>query len=169
MQIKWQKWLDNLEDITEITEDGEEIVIPNNPQIITIAGIIPTDFNFWIGHTDFKITDDVFFTINNFDGIEILDVISPYRFRIGIGMAFDEKIVKLGLQEALGVKKEPILEIEEIKKNITKQYWAIYTAPNGKSEHFESDNEEEVYMKLDLFEKTQAEIGGRVSYWKTQT
>lgn len=168
MQIKWQRWLDNLEDIPAIDEEtGEEIIIPNRPQVITIAGIVPVDFNFWVGHTNFKLTQHICETINDFDGIEMLDIFSPYRFRIAIGLAFDESLVKLGLQEALGVKKTPVPELEEAKKNITKPYWAIYSAPNGETEHFESDDEEEVYTRLELYEKTQSEVGGKILYWKT--
>jgi hypothetical protein len=166
MQIRWQKWLDNLEEIVTYDENDEEVIIPNKPQVITIAGIVPTDFNFWLGHTDFPITNNVAETISEINGVEVLDVITKYRFRIGVGLAFSERVVKLDIQEALGVKKEPVAEAVD-KQKITKPYWAIYTAPNGKTEHFESDNEEEVYTKLELFEKTQLEVGGKVLYWKT--
>lgn len=167
MQIKWQKWLDNLEDIVTYDENEEEIIIPNKPQVITIAGIVPTDFNFWIGHTDFYLTENIEQIISKTPGVELLDIVTNYRFRLGIGMAFNEKEVKLAIQENIGVKKEPVPEAESAKQKITKPYWAIYTAPNGKTEHFESDNEEEVYTKLELFEKTQLEVGGKVLYWKT--
>lgn len=167
MQIKWQKWLDNLEDMVTYDEEGEEIVIPNKPQIVTIAGIIPTDFNFWVAHTDFPITQNTAHIISEVPGVELLDVTTKYRCRIGIGMAFNDHKVKLNIQDALGVRKEHLKETENTKQHITKPYWAIYTAPNGKTEHFESDNEEEVYTKLELFEKTQSEVGGKVAYWKT--
>lgn len=64
--------------------------------IITPMGIIPMDeysassriFNFWIGHTNFSISQDILDIIDTSDGVETLDIFTRYRFRIGIGKLF---------------------------------------------------------------------------------
>lgn len=71
--------------------------------IATPMGIIPYTentasgkiFNFWVGHTNFDITQKISDLIENIDGVEILDIFTRYRFRIAIGKAFiDSKVMK---------------------------------------------------------------------------
>lgn len=110
--IVWQKWFDpfgedednhNFED--ENDYDNADMFNANNKPLKAIAtpmGIIPYTentasgkiFNFWIGHTNFNISNDVVSTIENTEGVETLDVFTRYRFRIGIGKVFDESKVK---------------------------------------------------------------------------
>ena len=84
----------------------------NNKQIKVIAtpmGIVPINdntasgkiFNFWVGHTNFNITKDIFRIIENSDGIETLDIFTRYRFRIGIGKAFNDSKVMNNVQETV--------------------------------------------------------------------
>lgn len=47
-------------------------------------------FNFWIGHCNFDITNDLTKIIETTDGVEILDIFTRYRFRIGIGKCFGD-------------------------------------------------------------------------------
>jgi len=71
------------------------------PMILTPFGIIPYTentaagkiFNFWVGHTNFNITDKIASIIEEIPGIETLDVFTRYRFRIGIGKAFTNRNV----------------------------------------------------------------------------
>jgi hypothetical protein len=51
-------------------------------------------FNFWIAHTNFRITEEIQDIIDKTDGVESLDVFSPYRWRIAIGHAFNSIDVK---------------------------------------------------------------------------
>jgi len=90
-------------------EDEQDTVLnkmitsTSNPiQVIaTPMGIIPYNehtacskiFNFWVGHTNFNITSKVAKTIEDSDGVEILDVFTRYRFRIAIGKLFEDKTV----------------------------------------------------------------------------
>ena len=80
------------------------------PQIKVIAtpmGIIPFNentasnkiFNFWIGHSNFDITPNIASIIEETDGVETLDVFTRYRFRIGIGKAFDDSIVMRNIND----------------------------------------------------------------------
>jgi len=69
--------------------------------INTPMGIIPYAeqtasgkiFNFWIGHTNFNITDPIKSIIENCAGTETLDIFTRYRFRIAIGKLFTERDV----------------------------------------------------------------------------
>ena len=71
---------------------------PKFPAMATPFGVIPlTDntsigknFNFWIGHTNFDITEDIGLQLEALEGIETLDIYTRYRFRIGVGKAFSD-------------------------------------------------------------------------------
>lgn len=172
MKIKWQKYLDTLEEeiLDEIEDDKEEpefYPVQMKPQAFTHGGIVPDDYNLWIAHTDFRILPSHVDQIQSVDGVEIVKVATPYRFMLGVGMCFDEHTVKLGVQKILGVGRMKDINIETIKSNFTKPYWAIYRFPNGKTEKFESDDEEEVYAKLETYDALQKETGGEVLYWIT--
>lgn len=105
----FRKQLENSEHIEE--GDDEEVEEPDMPKdtfspppikaINTPMGIIPYAeqtasgkiFNFWVGHTNFNITEPVVSIIENCAGTECLDVFTRYRFRIGIGKLFTERDV----------------------------------------------------------------------------
>jgi hypothetical protein len=111
--IVWEKWIDPFEkeeplpeeDIDDINNLDEEQILPNHHMIptkaiITPIGIMPLQdlnmseiFNFWIGHTNFNLTKDVAGVIEQSDGVEVLDIITRYRFRIGIGKIFTDRDV----------------------------------------------------------------------------
>lgn len=69
--------------------------------IATPMGIIPVNdntasnkiFNFWMGHTNFDITYNIARVIELTEGVETLDIFTRYRFRVGIGKAFEDSIV----------------------------------------------------------------------------
>lgn len=75
--------------------------------IATPMGIIPvTDntasgkiFNFWMGHSNFNITKKVVSLIEETDGVETLDVFTRYRFRIGVGKAFNDSDVMRSIND----------------------------------------------------------------------
>jgi hypothetical protein len=91
----------------EEDENEDEMLKKNllkNKQVKVIAtpmGIIPMNentmsgkiFNFWMGHTNFNITKKVADIIEQTDGVETLDIFTRYRFRIGVGKAFDDSSV----------------------------------------------------------------------------
>ena len=94
------------EEETNETEEEEEtddqkIKHKQIKVIATPMGIIPMNentmsgkiFNFWVGHTNFTITKKVADVIEQTDGVETLDIFTRYRFRIGIGKAFNDSFV----------------------------------------------------------------------------
>ena len=56
-------------------------------------------FKFWSGHTNFEITHDIFAIIESTEGVETLDVLSRYRFRVGVGKAFKDREVMSKVQQ----------------------------------------------------------------------
>lgn len=110
------KWTDYDNQIEDSLNDGEfveedeieDIIrpIPDSRGIRVIAspmGLIPYNeltapgkiFNFWVGHTNFSLSTKVAKAIEQCDGVEILDIFTRYRFRIGIGKCFvDSEIMK---------------------------------------------------------------------------
>jgi hypothetical protein len=68
--------------------------------MMTPLGIMPLNllstseiFNFWIGHTNFNIVKDIADIIEESEGVETLDIITRYRFRVGIGKVFKDRDV----------------------------------------------------------------------------
>lgn len=120
-EAKWRDYDNNIKDINDIIDEfiddeDEDSDInqsadlssnKNNKPIKVIAsplGLIPYNehtasgkiFNFWIGHTNFNITSFVKNILETSDGVEILDIFTRYRFRIGIGKCFsDSETMKL--------------------------------------------------------------------------
>src|SRR5438309_1224887 len=86
--------------------DSDEVAV--RPVIPTPMGLIPIQtfknfpdvFEFWMGHTNFYITNEVAETMEFSFGVETFDVFSPYRFRIGIGKAFKGVEVKYEIQRS---------------------------------------------------------------------
>lgn len=89
--------------------------------ITTPMGVVPITehtragslFNFWTAHTNFRITKEILEILDNTDGVETLDIHTPYRWRIAIGKAFSAPEVKKGIQDALSVTPRSTTEDEQ--------------------------------------------------------
>jgi hypothetical protein len=108
-KIIWEKWLDpygfdeyniDYENDNSIDTDIEYAQKPNKV-LATTMGIIPynekTDcckiFNFWIGHTNFNLSNKIASIISEINGVEVLDIFTRYRFRAAFGKAFIDRDV----------------------------------------------------------------------------
>jgi hypothetical protein len=116
-KIIWEKWNDpfgeNLDDNKwnhydnqQLDEecsilDDEAIKSKISKPIKVIAspvGIIPYNeytasgkiFNFWVAHTNFNLSKPIVDIIEECSGVELLDIFTRYRFRIGIGKCFND-------------------------------------------------------------------------------
>lgn len=105
-------------------------------------------FSIWMGHTNFLLTDEVVDKISKVPGVEVLKVISPYRFIVAPGKLFDWKDVAKLIQSKVCVNQySKVLETLEgtlktkvethIKVNGNSEFWRLYIFPN-----------EEVYSKV---------------------
>tara|TARA_B100000902_G_C27270711_1_gene896129 strand:+ start:668 stop:1093 length:426 start_codon:yes stop_codon:yes gene_type:complete len=94
------------EDDEEESEDYEEMEaykqsnVAGNMPILPISKELMDDmamlsnFDCWIGHTNFDITKEIKSILNKTEGVELLKVLSRYRFFVGIGKMFDFKEVR---------------------------------------------------------------------------
>lgn len=81
----------------------------NSKAVITPMGIIPLNenvactktFKFWIGHTNFDLSQKTKEIIEKTEGVESLDIFTRYRFRIAVGKAFQDRDVMQDIQGAL--------------------------------------------------------------------
>lgn len=100
-ETKWNNYDDEDSDTDSELLDDEYIKSKLNKPVKVIAspmGLIPYNehtasskiFNFWVGHTNFTITKKISDVIEQCSGVELLDVFTRYRFRIGIGKCFND-------------------------------------------------------------------------------
>jgi hypothetical protein len=97
---KWTDYENEIDDLEDVEFLDEEIPISEKPirAIATPMGIIPYNeftapahiFNFWVAHTNFNISPKISRIIEESEGVEILDIFTRYRFRIGIGKCFND-------------------------------------------------------------------------------
>lgn len=122
------------------------IMSPILGAVPVMAHSIPSkNFNFWVGHTNFDITPMEKQVIETCPGVETFDLLTRYRFRVGIGKVFDSPSVKVMIQEMLCPKQQEldpqiIEQIESTKKQLSDhKYWLIFVTPNGKMSQLTSD------------------------------
>ena len=100
-ETKWNNYDDEDSDADSELLDDEYLKSKMNKPIKVIAspmGLIPYNehtasskiFNFWVGHTNFNISKPISDIIEKCNGVELLDVFTRYRFRIGIGKCFND-------------------------------------------------------------------------------
>lgn len=92
---------DEDEELESLEEDHDSsIVMPINSKILDDIAII-TNFDCWIGHTNFDITNKTKQILDQVEGVEVLKIFSRYRFFIGIGKMFDFKDVRSTIEKEL--------------------------------------------------------------------
>ena len=128
--VYWEKWIDAFEeedsdiDIDEEMNNVEELFTNEESlleqehmiqstshirSIITPFGILPLTeetkasnrFKLWVGHSNFKLTEDFYKVIGQQPGIETLDILTPYRFRIAVGKMFVDRDVMTTLRDTM--------------------------------------------------------------------
>lgn len=60
-----------------------------------------SNFDCWVGHTNFNITNTIKTALEGAEGVEILKITSRYRFFIGVGRMFDFTDVRRDIEEKL--------------------------------------------------------------------
>ena len=102
-----EKYLYNEEDDDDDEEEGHMIMqFPITQQILHDIKLC-SDYECWVGHTNFDITRDMKTELNeNIEGIEYLDILTRYRFLIGLGKSFNFKTVRIDIETKLGVIDE---------------------------------------------------------------
>lgn len=111
----------------------------SGPAVITPFGVVPLHednlpsklFNFWMGHVNFPLTHELVDRLQAVEGVETLDVLTPYRFRVAIGKAFATDVVKKAMKRSL-CGPEPM---EWLADSLAERYrhGAVYRLPGGKT------------------------------------
>ena len=127
--VYWEKWIDAFEqgeielenEINNIEGEftNEELLDLESQElfqstshiksIITPFGVLPLTeqtmaskyFKFWVGHSNFKLTEAFYKIIGQHPGIETLDILTPYRFRIAVGKMFVDRDVMTSVRDAM--------------------------------------------------------------------
>jgi hypothetical protein len=136
----------------------------NGPAAVTPFGIIPMResnlpsalWNFWMGHTNFLLTKPAVNLIKATPGVETVDVISPYRFRMAVAEQFEQGAVMRAVEAAVQPQPPPPAEpakpdpLAAVKALLAKQYkaWAIGGRSDGRHECFGGETRAEVEDKL---------------------
>lgn len=99
MRIEWYEWSSPLDNDDESYEDRES---ERGEQGLAYSRAflraLEKEFNLWTVHTNFYIDDAISQCIELTEGIETLDIISPYRARVGIGKLFDAENVQVAVR-----------------------------------------------------------------------
>lgn len=121
-------------------------------------------FEFWMGSTNFNITQKVFNTLEKIDGIEKLKLVGRYTFIIGVGKMFDFHDVRLDIENQLCTNITPMVNIDNSYKDILlnkyeklakNKYWALIILPNGKTDEITSDSlSDDFVTTLNLFKES---------------
>ena len=99
-----EEWLETNEEPSDI---APQMMVPIDDKMMENINLA-NNFDCWMGHTNFNITEGIKDQLNETDGIEILRVCSRYRFFIGVGRMFDFKEVRQKIEDILisGEKKD---------------------------------------------------------------
>ena len=129
LKIGWQKYEDIMEEqlssplITSIMQnmmiqnmqnegaEDDEILEELDEHNHTVPQIVPiseqlleevtmlSNFDCWMGHTNFDITPKIKEQLNKIQGVEVLKICSRYRFFIGVGKMFSFADVRKNIEK----------------------------------------------------------------------
>jgi hypothetical protein len=92
------------EDESGIEEESEEyhqpLIFPFSAQFLEDV-TMTANFECWMAHTNFDLTNKIKEMLDKIDGIEILKICSRYRFFIGIGKMFNFADVRQNIEKVL--------------------------------------------------------------------
>ena len=125
--VYWERWIDAFEaeeeqfeeDVSDIehmltNEEIDEVdpvirSVSHVRSIMTPFGILPLTeqnmaskyFKFWVGHSNFKLTKEFYNVIGRHPGIETLEILTPYRFRVAICKMFVDRDVMTSVRDTM--------------------------------------------------------------------
>lgn len=91
------------EDDHDIKHMHQPLMFPMSQQLIEDISML-SNFDCWMGHTNFDITHKIQDKLNTIEGVELLKVCSRYRFFIGVGKMFDFSDVRKNIELELITK-----------------------------------------------------------------
>lgn len=130
-------------------------------------------FNFFLGNTNFDMTQEVSDIIEETPGVEVLEIFTRYRFVIAVAKLFNPDEVKNLITKSLcGTSFEELVadiedksladEIVKTKIRLSEfDHWVIYILPNGHIETAIGEKRDKNFLgKIELYEESQKLSGG---------
>jgi len=119
-------------------------------------------FKMWMGHTNFSITPEIVQSIKSVPGVEVLQIMTRYRFIVGVGELFNIRDVRTTIEGQLNCHQDAetliaddklLQQIHELRGQLaTYNKWAIYVFPNGQID-FTTSEEAEFGTQLNLYKE----------------
>lgn len=75
---------------------------------LTEQSLVSSHFKLWVGHSNFKLTNRFYTIIGSVAGVESLDILTPYRFRMAVGKLFRDRDIMSDVRKAM------ILAVERV-------------------------------------------------------
>jgi len=88
------------EELEQALETQEILAVPV-PESFHEQISLVTNYDCWIGHTNFDITPSLKKDFEEVEGVEVLKVCSRYRFFVGVAQMFDFKDVRKLIEETI--------------------------------------------------------------------
>lgn len=117
-------------------------------------------FEFWMGNTNFDLNNTVLKKFERINGIEVLIILTRYRFIVAVGKCFEFRDVRVDIERELCGKHKVDALIKEIENNdisehvnnlykeVSKHpYWAIYVFPNGSIDYIVDDERTNQFVR----------------------
>lgn len=124
---------------------------------------------FFIAYTNFKINKDVLRVLLSVDGIDFLQIISPYSMIVGCAKLFSPNVLKKKINYVLCSKNETrkisekaLIKLKQITKVQDQKYWCLYLFPNLKIDSFGTENYEEYKERLIFYKQCVNYSGGLI-------
>ncbi len=164
--IKWQRWKNP---VRKNSDRSFVRMTTFGPDAVRLTAGDKNSLRWWVGHTNFYVSDKVRDVIKSVPGVEILEVFSPYRFRLCPGLNFNSDLVLRNIERSLcgeatmaGIPAEHCVDIakQRIDFLASEANWLIYVLPNGKFESYSTKCEEEFLSMLAKYDEVEKAIGG---------
>lgn len=98
---------EDLENLSMYSQPIQTIITPFGVLPLTETSLASNHFKFWVGHANFKLLEDYYPIIESCCGVESVDILTPYRFRIAIAKLFQDRDVMHDVRKTLlGVVNE---------------------------------------------------------------
>lgn len=75
-------------------------IIPMSEELLKEMTIL-SNFDCWMGHTNFDITPIIKEKLNTIPGVEVLKICSRYRFFVGVGTMFNFTDVRKNIEDII--------------------------------------------------------------------
>jgi len=120
-QQLYKNVLDSLNDQEDVFEDSFDISEKEVDDSLNIVDeqirvvldkdfskevLLATNYDCWMGHTNFDITPRVREMLDSIAGVEVMKICTRYRFFIGVGRMFDFHEVRRDIEDKLNLFKK---------------------------------------------------------------